>query len=108
MEKLCHNGHRQMVKRQNVSLMKRIRIALAEGLDWKREVGKYVTVYRSIDHSTTSKSPAELLFKRKIPDIATPQSDLETRDYDAEQKGKTKIYADNLCRAKHSDVDIGD
>jgi hypothetical protein len=101
-----------MVKRQNVSLMKRIRIALAEGLDWKREVGKYVTVYRSIDHSTTSKSPAELLIKRKIrgklPDIATPQSDLETRDYDAEQKGKAKIYADNLCRAKHSDVDIGD
>lgn len=71
-----------------------------------------MTVYRTIDHFTTGRSPAELLFKRKmrgkLPDIATPQSDLETRDYDAEQKGKSKIYADNCRRAKHSYVDVRD
>jgi len=46
--------------------MNRIRIAQAEGLDWKKELRKYVTVYRSIEHTTTGKSPAELLFNRKI------------------------------------------
>lgn len=47
------------VERQNASLMKRIRIAQSEGLDWKKkELHKYVTIYRSINHSTTGKSPA--------------------------------------------------
>ena len=100
------------VERQNASLMKRIRIAQSEGLDWKRELRRYVTIYRSIDHSTTGKSPSELLFKRKLrgklPDITTSQRDMETRDVDAERKGKSKIYADNKNRAKHSDVTVGD
>ena len=100
------------VERQNASLMKRIRIAQSEELDWKKELRKYVTIYRSIDHSTTGKSPAELLFKRKIrgklPDITTPQRDLEVRDTDAERKGKSKLYTDNKNRAKPSDVSVGD
>lgn len=100
------------VERQNASLMKRIRIAQSEGLDWKRELQRYVTIYRSVDHCTTGKSPAELLFKRKLrgklPDITTPQRDLDTRDVDAERKGKSKIYADIKKRAKHSDVTVGD
>lgn len=100
------------VERQNSSLMKRIRIAQSEGLDWKKELRKYVTIYRSVDHSTTGKSPAELLFKRKIrgklPDITTPQRDLEVRDTDAERKGKSKLYTDNKNRAKYSDVSVGD
>ncbi|KAJ8385135.1 hypothetical protein AAFF_G00192760 [Aldrovandia affinis] len=78
------------VERQNASLFKRIRIAESEGLDWKRELRKYVTVYRSIDHATTGKSPAELLFNRKmrgkLPDISTAQADLEVRDRDAAKR----------------------
>ena len=46
------------VERQNASIMKRIRIAQAEGLDWQKELRRYVTIYRSIDHSTTGRSPA--------------------------------------------------
>lgn len=92
--------------------MKRIRIAQSEGLDWKKELRKYVTTYWSIDHSTTGKSPTKLLFKSKIrgklPDIKTPQRDLETRDTDAERKGKSKIYTDNMSRAEYSDVTVGD
>ncbi|KAJ8342657.1 hypothetical protein SKAU_G00325850 [Synaphobranchus kaupii] len=61
------------VERQNASLMKRIRIAQAEGLDWKRELRKYATVYRAIDRSATGRSPAELLSGRKmrgkLPDL---------------------------------------
>ncbi len=99
------------MERENASLIKRVQIAQSEGQDWKRELRKYVTVYRSIQHSTTGKRPAELLFQRKIrgnlPDIATPHSDLEARDRDAEQKGKAKIYADNRQSAKTSDIEVG-
>ncbi|CAM4464842.1 unnamed protein product [Leuciscus chuanchicus] len=67
---------------------------------------------RSIQHATTGKSPAELLFQRKIrgklPDITTPHSDLEARDKDAEQKGKAKIYTDHRRGAKTSDIEVGD
>lgn len=93
--------------------MKRIKIAQAEGLDWKCELRKYVTVYRSIEHATTGKSPAELLFNRKtrgkLPDICESRTTaLEVRDKDAEQKGKAKLYADEQRRAQYSKVDIGD
>ncbi len=71
-----------------------------------------MSVYHSIDHSTTGNSPAEMLFKRKLrgqlPDITTPQRDLVTRDKDAERKGKSKIYTDNKNRARHSHVMVGD
>lgn len=101
------------VERQNSSLMKRIKIAQAEGLDWKCELKKYVTVYRSIAHATTGKSPAELLFNRKIrgklPDICESHTAaLEVRDKDAEEKGKAKLYADERRKAQYSKVDIGD
>ena len=83
------------VERQNASIMKRIRIAQAEGVNWKKELRRYVTKYRSIDHTTTGKSPAELLFNRKmrgkLPELhADCRLDLETRDRDAEVKAKTK------------------
>uniref|UniRef100_A0A669BA80 Gypsy retrotransposon integrase-like protein 1 n=1 Tax=Oreochromis niloticus TaxID=8128 RepID=A0A669BA80_ORENI len=101
------------VERQNASLMKRIRIAQAEGLDWKRELRKNVTVYRSIEHPTTSKSPAELLFNRKmrgkLPNISEAKTtELDVRDRDAEQKGKSNISADERRGAEYSKVDTGD
>ncbi|XP_022802839.1 uncharacterized protein K02A2.6-like [Stylophora pistillata] len=101
------------VERQNASLMKRIRIAQAEGLDWVKELRRYVTKYRGIDHTTTSKSPAKLLFNRKmrgkLPELhADYHLDLEIRDKDAEVKAKTKAYADKFTNAKPSDVQVGD
>nr|XP_058952093.1 uncharacterized protein K02A2.6-like [Pocillopora verrucosa] len=101
------------VERQNASLMKRIRIAQAEGLDWVKELRRYVTKYRGIDHATTGKSPAELLFNRKmrgkLPELhADHHLDLETRDRDAEVKAKTKVIADKSMNAKPSEVQVGD
>ena len=101
------------VERQNASLMKRIRIAQAEGVDWKKELRRYVMKYRSIDHTTTGRSPAELLFNRKmrgkLPELhADCHLDLETRDRDAEVKAKTKAYADKAANAKPSDIVVGD
>lgn len=101
------------VERQNASLMKRIRIAQAKGLDWKRELRRYVTAYRNIEHIITGKSPAELLFNRKmrgkLPDICERKtSALDVCDRDAELKGKAKIYPDERRGTQYSKVDIGD
>ncbi len=85
------------MERQNASILKRIRIAQAKGLDWRKELRKYVAMYRAIDHNTTGKSPAELLFNRKIrgklPDYTMTRNDQVIRDHDAEKKGKKKLYA---------------
>ena len=48
------------VERQNRSLLKRTRIAQAEGKNWKDEVRKYLVAYRSTTHTTTGVSSAEL------------------------------------------------
>lgn len=100
------------VERQNASLMKRIRIAQSDGLDWKKELRKYVTVYRGITHTTTGKSPAELLFNRKIrgklPELIETHTDQEVCDRDSEQKAKSKVYADTTRGARHSEVSVGD
>ena len=53
------NGERE---RQNRSILKRLRIAQAEGRNWKSEMDKFLMIYRSTPHSATGVSPAELLF----------------------------------------------
>ncbi|XP_044183875.1 uncharacterized protein LOC122964378 [Acropora millepora] len=93
--------------------MKRIRIAQAEGVDWKKEVRRYVTKYRSIGHTATGRSPAELLFNRKmrgkLPELhANYHLDLEIRDRDTEMKAKTKAYADKAANGKPSDITVCD
>lgn len=50
-----------------------LRIAGMNGIPWKQELDKFLREYRSTPHSTTDKSPAELLFNRemrtKIPTV---------------------------------------
>ena len=41
------------VERQNRSIMKRIRIAQAEGQDWKNEVDTFLVMYRNTPHTVT-------------------------------------------------------
>ena len=50
------------IERQNRSMLKRMQIAQAEGL----ELRTYLTAYRATLHTTTGVSPAEWLFRRKI------------------------------------------
>ena len=61
------------VERQNRSLLKSIRAAHAEGKNWREEVNKFLLAYRSTPHSTTGKSPAELMFRgrftTKLPEL---------------------------------------
>ena len=54
------------VERQNRSLLKNMRIAQAEGKNWRKELVRYLATYRTTPHTVTGVCPAELLFGRKI------------------------------------------
>ena len=102
------------VERQNQSLLKRLQTAQVEGREWKKVLNSYLLAQRSLPHATTGKSPAELLFGRKLrtklPDITDcPYVEYtEVRDKDNEQKGRAKLYADERRGAKESSVEVGD
>lgn len=105
-----HNGE---VERQNRSILKRLRIAQQLGKDWKMELTKYLLVYHSTNHPTTGKSPAELMFGRrirtKLPQVPLFKTDdEEVRDKDREQKQKGKEYADVKRKARFSEISVGD
>ena len=102
------------VERQNSSILKRLRISQAEGKDWRKELRKYLVQYRNLEHPSTGRSPAELLFGRKTRDKLPSMKlghDLyhqDVRDHDAEAKGRTKLYVDNRRHASYSEVALGD
>ena len=100
------------MERQNKSLLKRMKIAQAEGKEWKKEIRKYLVAYRSTPHTTTGVSPAELLFGRKmrtkLPELKEESTESEMRDRDDEMKAKVKRYADNKRNAQESDLAPGD
>lgn len=101
------------VERQNQSLLKRMKIAQAEKKNWQEEVLTYIAAYRAMPHPSTGRSPAELLYNRKlrtkIPQLQLFSSyDQDIRDRDAEKKGLSKLYADEKRGAKQSDISLGD
>lgn len=75
------------VERQNQSLLKCMKIAQAEGKDWKEQILVYLMAYRANPHPMTGRSPAKLLFGRKI---CTKMPQL-TADRSAEQKGLSQL-----------------
>ena len=85
------------VERQNRTLLKAFRTANSENRDWKKEFPKFLLAYRSTPHSTTGKSPAEMLFNRKIrtklPEliIDNPVDDIVTRRKDSAMKEKANF-----------------
>ena len=100
------------IERQNRSVLKRIKIAQIEKKNWK-EIAKFLAWYRTVPHTTTGVSPAELLFRRqlrtRIPGIEEfSAEDQEVRDRDSEAKEKGKLYADEKRHARESDVKEGD
>ena len=95
--------------------MKRVRIAHAEGRDWKSELDKFLIMYRNTPHTTTGVCPSQLLFGRKLrtklPELFDYNvNDLKVRDRDAERKEKGKIYyySDKRRRAIKTDIHAGD
>lgn len=103
------------VERQNRSLLKRIKIAHSESKDWKRELRTYLLAYRSTPHATTGKSPAEMMFNRKlrtklpqIDELSRPLLDEEIREQDGYAKHQNKVYIDRKRAAKESELGVGD
>lgn len=101
------------VERQNRSLLKRLAICQEERGDWIDELHKYLLMYHSSPHTTTKKSPAELMFNRnlrvKLPSMDRPvDSDGEVRDRDKITKAKGKDYADDKRHAKGNIIEVGD
>jgi len=91
-----------------------MQIARAEKKDWRRELLKFLTAYRSTPHTTTGVSPAKLLFgseiHTKLPSLGSCSSrvaaDEDVQDSVAKQKGKD--YADTRRNARESDLQQGD
>lgn len=105
------------VERQNRSILKRLIISQNQKRDWRQDLLKYLVMYRSTPHSTTNKTPSELMFGRtirdKLPKIDQPMEkgtacDQETRDRDLQTKEKGKEYTDKRRHAKVSEVEVGD
>ena len=96
-------------------LVKAIKSAHNENKNWKRELFKFLLNYRATPHTTTSLSPAELLFNRKIhtklPQInaeSETKCHEEVKKRDSTAKAKMKVYADSKSSAKSSEISVGD
>ena len=106
------------VERQNRSLLKSIRAAHAEGKNWREELNKFLLAYRSTPHLTTGKSPAKLLFRRrlttKLPELVDVEdeeievSDQGVRDRDTQRKQSNKDYVDKKFHTRNREVREGD
>ncbi|XP_062710772.1 uncharacterized protein LOC134288869 [Aedes albopictus] len=106
-----------LVERQNRSLVKRLKISQALNSDWKADLNTYLSMYYATPHSTTGKTPSELMFGRtirtKIPslqDVSTDATQCSTdyRDRDLQMKEKGRITEDQQRKAKPSDIVTGD
>lgn len=101
------------VERQNLSILKNLIISQNQNRDWKRDLQEYLHMYRATPHSTTFKTPSELMFGRtirdKLPSIEQPfEVDEEVRDRDKMKKLAGKLYADKKRNAKINEIKEGD
>ncbi|XP_055612924.1 uncharacterized protein K02A2.6-like [Uranotaenia lowii] len=101
------------VERQNRTILKRLKIAQELGQNWRNELQKFLLTYRSSTHTTTGRSPAELMFghriRTKLPQISTSTVEDEAmRDFDRVNKEKGKQYSDNRRGAQESGIKEGD
>ena len=91
------------VERQNRSLLKAMRVAHAEGRDWRLELNKFLLAYRSTPHTctTTGRSPAELLYGRCVQegDLVLLEKEKENKlssHYEKEPYQVTARYGDQV------------
>ena len=96
-------------------LVKLVHTAIVEKRDPRKMVSSYLMAYRATPHKVTGRSPAELLFNRKIrtklPGLKVKQEgeiDREVRERHQSEKEKQKAYADERRKAKTKVVKPGD
>lgn len=101
------------VERQNRSILKRLTISQNTGGSWMDDLQEYLLMYRATPHSTTLRTPSEMLFGRnirdKIPEIHQPlETDEGVKDRDREKKEKERVYADKRRGARETSIEVGD
>ena len=116
--KPCTEEHPQsngLAERMMASIVKLTHVSLAEGKDPKQEISKFLLSYRNTPHSSTKKTPSELMMKRKIrtkvpvhipPAVGRHHSEAQANDQKA--KAKKKEYGDKRRGAKHKMIKQGD
>lgn len=65
-----------LVERQNRTLLKTIRISVAMGREWKKDLYNFLLAYRNTPHSITGIPPAVLMFGRTLRDKLPETSSL--------------------------------
>ena len=98
------------------SICKVIHTAVAEHKDPKEELSNFLLQYRATPHSTTERSPAELLFGRKIktklPQLPSKKPDspevAQTRKVHDDKKLKQKHHFDTKHKAQPKNIKPGD
>ena len=97
------------------SICKVVHTAVAEKKDPKDQLFTFLLQYRATPHSSTEKSPAEMLFGRrirtKLPQIAFHQDTEEQkriRDIHDKKKIEQKKHFDKKHKAKPKNIKVGD
>ena len=97
----------------NRRIRKVIQSAKLEQKNWKQEMYRFLRNYRATPHSSTDKSPSELMFssrpyRTRLPEIKPLYDDAVIREKDSAAKRKMKMYADNHMNVKESNFNISD
>ena len=98
------------------SICKVVHTASAEGKNPKEELSSFLLQYRATPHATTERTPAELLFGRKIktklPRLPSLEKDTpevaKTREIHDEKKRKQKQHFDKKHKARPKHIKPGD
>ena len=102
-----------LVENFNNMIEKILSTAKVENKNWKQELYRFLRNYRATPHSTTGKSPAELMFQKRtfrtrLPEINKFIDDPIVREEDRKKKCITKHYADNKRTVKPCEFCEGD
>ena len=97
-----------MVEKFNQVLTKAIQTAHLENKCWQRELYTFLRNYRATPHSATGKSPAELLYRRKLT-TTLPAEPVKTSDPDVEIKDRKSKHAGiKLHEDRGAKINVGD
>jgi len=79
------------VENMNRALVKRLKIAYANGKNYKEEIQKFVLMYNVTPHGTTGSAPTKLMFNRVIRDKIPGIGDICENTLDSGERDKDII-----------------
>ena len=91
-----------------------VKTTQVEGRCWKKELDKFLIMYRNTPHCTTEVAPAQMLMGRKlkdkIPSIHKEESKIvkRARMINEEKKKKSKEYYDKKRNVRENEIDVGE